>query len=228
MLESIISATTTSGTTTSLGMAFLYSVIAGVLGLLISITYMKTGKVSKNFARTLIILPILVCVVMLVVNGNLGTSVAIVGAFSLIRFRSLQGSSRDIAYIFFAMAVGLTCSVGYAMFGFAITIFVCVIQIVLHVLHYGEKSLDTKELRVTIPENLDYTDIFDEVFDTYTSKCSLNRVKTTNMGSLYELTYDISLKEEGKEKEFLDAIRCRNGNLTVICGRKDMNQYEEL
>lgn len=227
MLESILSATTT-GTTTSLGMAFLYSVIAGALGLVISFTYMKTGKVSKNFARTLIILPILVCVVMLVVNGNLGTSVAIVGAFSLIRFRSLQGSSRDIAYIFFVMAVGLTCSVGYAVFGLAITVLVCVIQILLHVLHYGETRIEEKELRVTIPENLDYTDIFDELFASYTSMHNLNRVKTTNMGSLYELTYDIQLKDEGKEKEFLDAIRCRNGNLTVICGRKDMNHYEEL
>ena len=226
MIESLF--TESISGTTSLGTAFFYAVIAGVLGLVISLTYMKTGKVSKNFARTLIVLPILVCVVMLVVNGNLGTSVAIVGAFGLIRFRSLQGSSRDIAYIFFSMAVGLTCSVGYAAFGAAITVLVCGVWLLLQALHYGEQKEVLKELRVTIPENLDYSGIFDDLFRKYTSFNRLNRVKTTNMGSLYELCYDVKLLDEQKEKEFLDEIRCRNGNLTIVCGRKDLSRTEEL
>lgn len=206
--------------------AFFYAVIAGVLGVGISLTYMKTGKVSKNFARTLIILPVLVCVVMTMVNGNLGTSVAIVGAFSLIRFRSLQGSSRDIAFIFFAMTAGLTCSMGYLIFAAAVTVFVCVILFVLQVIHYGEKKTEEKDLRITIPENLDYPHIFEEIFEEYTKQCKLIQVKTTNMGSLYELRYHTVLKDNAREKEFLDAVRCRNGNLTVILGRTDMNEEE--
>lgn len=207
--------------------AFFYAVIAGVLGVVISFTYMKTGKVSKNFARTLIILPILVCVVMTMVNGNLGTSVAIVGAFGLIRFRSLQGSSRDIAFIFFAMTAGLTCSMGYLVFAAMITVFVCVVLFVLQLVHYGEKRTEEKDLRITIPENLDYTNIFQEIFEEYTKEHKLIQVKTTNMGSLYELRYHTSLKDNNREKEFLDALRCRNGNLTVILGRTDM-EAEEL
>ena len=206
--------------------AFFYAVIAGVLGVGISLTYMKTGKVSKNFARTLIILPVLVCVVMTLVHGNLGTSVAIVGAFSLIRFRSLQGSSRDIAFIFFAMTAGLTCSMGYLIFAAAVTVFVCVILFVLQVMHYGEKKTEEKDLRITIPENLDYPHIFEEIFEEYTKQCKLIQVKTTNMGSLYELRYHTVLKDNAREKEFLDAVRCRNGNLTVILGRTDMNEEE--
>lgn len=207
-------------------MAFMYAAAAGVLGVVISLTYMKTGKVSKNFARTLIILPILVSVVITMVNGNLGTSVAIVGAFSLIRFRSLQGSSRDIAFIFFAMTAGLTCSMGYLLFAAAITVLVCGILVVLQLSHYGEKRTEEKDLRITIPENLDYTNIFEEIFEQYTEGHKLLQVKTTNMGSLYELRYHTTLKEEAQEKEFLDALRCRNGNLTVILGRTDMGEEE--
>ena len=208
--------------------AFLYTVMAGVLGVLISLTYLKTGKVSKNFARTLIILPMLVCVVMLVVNGNLGTSVAIVGAFSLIRFRSLQGNSRDIAFVFFAMAIGLTCSVGYLVFAIGIAVLVCFVLFLLQVTHYGEQKIFEKELKVTIPENLDYSGIFDDIFAEYTSKCKMVRVKTTNMGSLYEVTYHMEMNDDTKEKQMIDEIRCRNGNLTVICGRCDFNAADEL
>lgn len=206
--------------------AFVYAVIAGLLGVIISFTYMKTGKVSRNFARTLIILPILVSVVITMVNGNLGTSVAIMGAFSLVRFRSLQGSSRDISFIFFAMTVGLTCSMGYFLFASAVTILVSLVVLVLHMVHFAEKKIEEKDLRITIPENLDYTSVFDEIFEHYTSKNTLIRIKTTNMGSLYELEYRTVLKSQREEKQFLDDIRCRNGNLTVILGRTDFGEEE--
>ncbi|MGN0352742.1 MAG: DUF4956 domain-containing protein [Roseburia sp.] len=228
MLESLLSASTSSVASVTTGMAFIYTILAGVLGLVISLTYLKTGKVSKNFARTLIILPILVCVVMLVVNGNLGTSVAIVGAFSLIRFRSLQGNSRDIAFVFFAMSIGLICSIGDILFAMGITALVCVVLIVLNLIHYAEVKTEEKELKVTMPENLDYMNLLGDLMERYTTNYKMARVKTTNMGSLYEITYVIQLREAAKEKEFLDAIRCRNGNLTVICGRRDYNAVEEL
>lgn len=225
---SILEAFTTATTATTITplFAFLYAGAAGILGFIISLIYLKTGKVSKNFARTLIILPILVCVVMTMVNGNMGTSVAIVGAFSLIRFRSLQGSSRDIAFIFFAMTAGLTCSMGYVLFAAAITVLVGVILFVTNGLHYAEKRMEEKDLRITIPENLDYTTVFNEIFEVYTKEHKLIQVKTTNMGSLYQLRYHITLKEMEKEKEFLDELRCRNGNLTVILGRTDMDEEE--
>lgn len=226
MLEALFSTSASSTITTQ--MAFLYTIMAGALGVIISLTYLKTGKVSKNFARTLIVLPMLVCVVMLVVNGNLGTSVAIVGAFSLIRFRSLQGNSRDIAFVFFAMTIGLTCSVGYMVLAVGIAVLVCFVLFLLQITHYGEQKSFEKELKVTIPENLDYCGIFDDIFAQYTRKCKMVRVRTTNMGSLYEVTYHMEMNDDTKEKQMIDEIRCRNGNLTVICGRCDFNAAEEL
>lgn len=226
MLNEILETTTTTTAAVSMVTALGYALAAGVLGLMISFSYLKTGKVSKNFARTLVILPIMVCVVMTMVNGNLGTSVAIMGAFGLIRFRSLQGSSRDIGYIFFAMTVGLTCSMGYLLFALGITALIILIMLVLKLVRYGETRHQQKDLRVTIPENLDYTGIFDELFEKFTNEHKLIQVKTTNMGSLYELEYHVALKDEKQEKEFLDEIRCRNGNLTVICGRTDMGEEE--
>ena len=214
-------------TTVSMQTAFLFVLAAGIMGLMISLTYIKTGEeASKNFARTLIILPMLVSVVISMVNGSLGTSVAILGAFGLIRFRSLQGNSRDISYIFFVMVVGLTCSCGYVLFALGITIMICLIQFVLYYTHYAERKTVSKQLKITIPENLDYVHIFDDLFEQYTTKHSLYRVKTTNMGSLYELDYHVSGIDEEKEKEFLDAIRTRNGNLTVVCGQ--IRKEEEL
>lgn len=207
--------------------AFLYSAAAGALGFVISLTYLKTGKVSVNFARTLVILPILVCVVMQVVNGNLGTSVAILGAFSLVRFRSLQGSSRDIAYIFFSMTLGITCSIGYLWFALGITAFVCGLLFFMKLIHYAQKKVQPKDLRITIPENLDYSDIFDDIFEEFLNKWELICVKTKNMGSLYELQYRVEQKEAQREKEMLDKIRIRNGNLNIVCGRCEL-EYEEL
>lgn len=227
MLDTLIQSSESTAAALSMSTAFYYVLVAGVLGLLISFTYIKTGKVSTNFARTLVILPVLVCVVMLAVNGNLGTSVAILGAFSLIRFRSLQGSSRDISYIFFAMSIGLTCSIGYLDFALGITILVCLVLVLMNKMHYAQKKEVQKELRITIPENLDYREIFDDIFEEFVSKHELQRVKTTNMGSLYELSYYIQLKDENREKEMLDAVRTRNGNLTVVCGRREL-EYEEL
>ncbi len=226
MLSSILEASST--TSISFASAIFYAVAAAILGLAIAFTYMKTGRVSKHFARTLIVLPVLVCVVMLVVNGNLGTSVAVLGAFSLIRFRSLQGTSREIGFIFFAMTIGITCSIGYLTYAVAITALVCALHFVLWAVRFGENKTRKKELRITIPENLDYADIFDDLFEKYTLSHELVRVKTTNMGSMYELTYHTQVRDDVSEKEFLDDIRCRNGNLTVICGWCDYNPLEEL
>ena len=215
-------------TTLTITDALIDAGIATILGLIISITYMKTGKTSKNFARTLIILPSLVCLVMLAVNGNFGTSLAVVGAFSLVRFRSLQGSSRDIGFIFFTMTVGIICALGELPLALAVTVFICAVHFVLFLTNFASGDTDEKNLKVTIPENLDYNDIFDDLFEKYTKSHKQLAVKTTNMGSMYEINYRVKLNDEKQEKQFLDDIRMRNGNLTVVCGRCDMNEAEEL
>ncbi|MCR5581650.1 MAG: DUF4956 domain-containing protein [Pseudobutyrivibrio sp.] len=227
MLTALSTSTTDSQITSQ--MAVLYSMAAGILGLLISYTYIKTSnRISKNFARTLITLPILVCVVLMVVNGNFGTSIAVLGAFSLVRFRSLQGSSRDISFIFFSMTIGIVCAVGELGLAAVLTALICLVHFILWATKYGTSSAAEKDLRVTIPENLDYSDIFDDLFAKYTTENRQIAVRTTNMGSMYEINYRVKLKDDCDEKKFLDEIRMRNGNLTVVCGRCDVNEAEEL
>lgn len=191
-----------------------------ILGTANAFCYCKTGKSNKNFLVSLTIMPALVQTIVMLVNGNLGTSVAIVGAFSLIRFRSVPESSRDISSIFFAMVIGVATgsgNIGYAAF---ITIFLCAVLLIAYNLPIAGQD-KCKILKITIYENLDYNSIFDDLFDKYLTKHELINVKTTNMGSMYQLHYNIELKNSLQEKEFIDALRCRNGNLTIICGKAE-------
>lgn len=206
--------------------ALLCTLVSLLLGFLIAVAYGAQGACSKNFMVTLTLLPVLVQMVIMLVNGNLGTSVAVLGAFSLVRFRSVPGSSKEMAVIFFAMAVGLATGTGFLSFAAVMTLMVGGVFLVLGKTHFGESRQENKDLRITIAEHLDYTEIFDDIFRQYTNKYSLQRVKTTNLGSMYELEYHITLKDIRKEKEMLDAIRCRNGNLTIICGRRSAMQEE--
>lgn len=193
--------------------------ISLILGFVIALCYAFTGKVTKNFFVTLVILPAMVQTVIMLVNGNLGTGVAIVGAFSLVRFRSIPGTSREISNIFFAMIVGLSTGMGYITYAVFITVFIAVVMLVIYVLPFFKGEENMRMLKITIYENLDYTTIFDDLFKEYLKKVEMQDVRTVNMGSMYQLKYHIEFKDNSKEKEFIDAIRCRNGNLTVICGR---------
>ena len=204
----------------------LCTAVSLVLGLLVAVLYGYQGACSKNFMMTIVLLPMLVQMVIMLVNGNLGTSVAVLGAFSLVRFRSVPGSSKEIAVIFYAMGAGLATGTGFLGFAVVMTIVVGSVFFLLEKTRFGEWKQEQKDLRIMIAEHLDYTGIFEDIFKKYTSKCSLQRVKTTNLGSMYELDYHITLKDAGKEKEMLDEIRCRNGNLTIICGRRAAIQEE--
>lgn len=206
--------------------AVLCMAVSLLLGILISAAYGIQGTCSKNFMVTLVLLPVLVQMIIMLVNGNLGTSVAVLGAFSLVRFRSVPGSSKEMAVIFFAMAVGLATGMGFLSFAVLMTAIIGGVFLLLEKIRFGESKRERKDLRVTIAEHLDYTEIFDDIFRQYTDQCDLQRVKTTNLGSMYELEYHIVLKDLRREKEMLDAIRCRNGNLTVICGRRAAIQEE--
>lgn len=227
MLESILVETTEAATLT-MQTTLLCSLVSIVLGIVIAFAYMLSSKnYSQNYVGTLVILPILVQVVIMMVNGNLGTGVAILGAFSLVRFRSIPGSSKEISGVFFAMAIGLAMGMGYMGFAVMITIIVSLLFLLLKVTNFGAKKTDTKLLKITIPENLNYTDLFDDIFETFTKKAELDRVKTTNLGSMFELVYRIQIADQKREKEMLDEIRCRNGNLSISISKME-NQLEEL
>lgn len=204
----------------------LCTVVSVVLGILIAVINMQQGNYSKNFVVTLAMMPVLVQVVIMMVNGNVGTSVAVLGTFGLVRFRSVPGTSREIANIFFAMAVGLATGMGYLTFSVAMVVVIGGMFMFLGKTSFGERKYNEKDLRITIAEDLDYTDIFEDIFAEYTSKHSLEQVKTTNLGSMYELKYHITLKNAKKEKEMIDQLRCRNGNLTIICGKRSTLQEE--
>lgn len=211
MLESIFSGSNISLTFTSLVICMLVAIL---LGLIISFIHLKTTKSSKNFTVTLAILPMLVSFVIMMVNGNLGTSVAVLGAFSLIRFRSIPGTSKEIISIFFAMTIGVAIGMGQVVFASLATLVVCMILYLLDKVKFGAN--ECQKLIITIPENLDYTNLFEDIFKKYLSNFKLEKSKTTNLGSLFELTYDVNLKQNINEKDLIDEIRCRNGNLKII------------
>ncbi len=186
-----------------------------VLGLIVALVHKKTARSSSNFITTLAILPMLVAMAIMLVNGNLGAGVATVGVFSLVRFRSIAGNSRSILSVFFAMAIGLAVGTGYLAFAAAFTVVVSAIIAFLKFIKFGEATNVDKKLTILVPEDMDYTEMFDDVFSKYTISHLLEKSKTTNMGSMFELTYRINTKRNINEKEFIDKLRVKNGNLKV-------------
>ena len=214
MLDGLFSSLYGDAATTSM---FLASVaIALVLGFIIALVSRKTNNGSDSLFGALIFLPFLVQMVIMLVNGSVGTGVAVMGAFSLIRFRSAPGSAQDIAIIFLAMTVGLACGMGCIGLAILATAVVCGISLLRSVMPGGKADGD-RSLKITIPEDMDYSDLFDDLFEKYTIQHTLSSVKTANMGSLFNLNYHIRLKDTKKEKSFLDELRCRNGNLEIAC-----------
>ncbi len=193
-----------------------------VLGLIIVFAYMYKTKYTKSFIITLAMLPSIVCVVIMMVNGNVGAGVAVAGAFSLVRFRSVPGTAKEIGTLFLAMGAGLIAGMGYLSFALLYTIVLCAIFMVYNSLDFGSKKNSSryKSFRITIPENLDYYGVFDELFQEYSSSYELTAVKTVNMGSMFRLTYDVVLKNNADEKELIDKLRTRNGNLEILVSRQ--------
>ncbi len=198
------------------------------LGLVMAFAYMYRTRYTKSFVVTLSLLPAVVCIVIMLVNGNVGTGVAVAGAFSLVRFRSVPGTAKEICTLFLAMGAGLICGMGYLGFAVLFTVIMCLMFALYNRIDFGaaRNAATFKTLTVTIPEDLDYSDIFDDIFAEYTTQAELARVKTTNMGSLFKLTYHVTLKDVGKEKEMLDKIRCRNGNLEITVSRQETTVTE--
>lgn len=199
-----------------------------VLGILVAALYMFKSTYTKNYVITVALLPAMVQIVIMLVNGNLGAGVAVMGAFSLVRFRSLPGTAKEIGTIFLAMALGLATGMGYVGYAVVFLVIIGAAMLLLTVLGFGEKNTGERELKITIPEDLDYEHVFDDLFAEYTDSVRLIQVKTTNMGSLFELKYMIRMKANCSEKAMLDAIRCRNGNLNIACARELKNNAEVL
>ena len=216
MLESVFYGT--SGDISFLSAA-VCTAMSLILGLGIAGIHMYQNQSSRNFLLTLVILPFIVQMVIMMVNGSLGTGIAVMGAFSLVRFRSMPGSAREISSVFLAMAAGLADGIGFVWASAAMVVIAGAVTVAVLRLPDRSGQFLRRELKVTIPEDLDYTGIFDDIFAKYTKRASMLRVKTVNMGSLYELWYEIDLKGAEIEKTMLDEIRCRNGNLPIVCGR---------
>jgi hypothetical protein len=200
--------------------------VALVIGIFFAMIYNRT-RCSRSFVVTLALLPAVVCVIIMMVNGNVGAGVAVAGAFSLVRFRSVPGTAREIGTLFLAMAAGLITGMGYL--GYAILFSVVLGAAMLLLNQFGfrsRKGAAEKVLRITIPEDLNYGNVFDDIFAEFTSQCEVISVKTSNMGSLFRLQYHLTLIDETREKEFIDALRCRNGNLEIAIARQEANPYE--
>lgn len=217
MFESIF--TTTADDTAITFISLLIALgVSFVLGLLISFVYMKTHKSkvpSQSFAITLVILPAIVTVIILLVGSNVARAFSLAGAFSIIRFRSAPGDPKDITYVLFSMAVGLAAGMGYMMYAAVVAVALCAVIVLLEVFKFGNVKGTEKILKITIPENLDYQTAFDGVMQKYTLSNKLQKVKTADLGSLYELCYSVISKNDTSDKDFIDELRCRNGNLNI-------------
>ncbi|PRR81947.1 DUF4956 domain-containing protein [Clostridium vincentii] len=217
MLESIFSTTTDVSTITASN-ALLTILISFILGTIISVTYIKTsskGGHSQNFALTMVLIPSVVAIIILLIGSNIARAFSLAGAFSIIRFRSAPGDPKDIGYVLFTMAAGLACGSGYYGYAILFTGVLCLLMVILSITKFGAKKNSQKLLKITIPEDLDYEGAFDGIISKYTTAFELKKVKTTDLGSLYELVYTVTMENNISQKEFIDALRCRNGNLSI-------------
>lgn len=194
-----------------------------LIGLILAFCYTFRSHYTRSFIVTLALLPTVVCVVIMMVNGNVGTGVAVAGAFSLVRFRSAPGTAKEITMLFLAMGAGLLAGMGYLGFALLFTLIVCLLNLLYHCFDLGFKKNGAryKTLNITIPEDLDYSGVFESVLQDYAASWELVRVKTTNMGSMFQLTYQLTLKAAANEKEMIDKLRCRNGNLEIAVSKQE-------
>lgn len=204
---------------------FLLCVLTALgLGVLTALVFTRGDFHTASFSVSLALLPAIVTVVIMLVNGNVGAGLAVAGTFALVRFRSAPGTAKEVMTLFLAVSLGLCCGMGYLLMAGFFFVIAALALLLLEALHFGRRQTH-RQLKITIPEDLDYDGVFDDIFAEHTRSHELLRVQTTNMGTLYELTYDVVMNDSSISKSFIDALRCRNGNLNIVCGRhsdKDM------
>jgi len=222
MLESILSASADL----TLAQYLILTCASLLLGFISALVYMYRNTYTKGFVLALVLLPTVVQTVILLVAGNLGAGVAVAGTFSLVRFRSVPGGAREIAAIFASMAIGLATGMGYIAVAVLLTTAIGLASLVMIRFRFGDQDVNNRRLKVTMPEDLDYNEVFDDVFAAYTTRAELKKVKTTNLGSMFELQYEVTLRDPAQEKSFIDALRTRNGNLNILLSRTPGNNEE--
>ena len=225
MLEQIFGVA--ADTTMDVGNTIICMLVAAVFGLVIGSVYFavcKREQRSLSFFLSLVMIPAVVAVVISLIGSNVARAFSIAGVFALVRYRSIPGDGKDIAFVFMAMASGLACGLGYLTLGLAVVVVLSVVVVLVNLLGNFLVKSECRQLRILIPEDMDYQGVFDDLLGEYTTKASLDRIKTTNMGTLYELTYIVYLKNGINEKKFMDEIRTRNGNLTVIMSKQQREQ----
>ena len=209
----------------SVGQYLLCLLFAGFCGVIAALALGRESSATRSFLISLVVLPIIVATVILMVNGSVGTGIAVAGAFSLVRFRSAAGRARDISAIFLVMAAGLACAAGYVAIALLFTL---IVSGLILLLSRVPMSCDRfAALHITVPESVHFANAFDDLFEQYTKSRKLVKAKTSNMGSLYKLDYKIEMKDPDRLQEFLDALRCRNGNLEIAV-LNDTEGGEEL
>ena len=217
--------TTVTAATISVTDFLICIAVSLLIGLFLAVATSIKAHNTQSFILTMVLLPAVVCVVIMMVNGNIGAGVAVTGAFSLVRFRSAPGSAKDIVTIFLAMGAGLVCGMGYLGYAALFALILGIVMVIYNITA-ANKTIASQVLRITIPEDLNYTEVFDEVFTEYTTSCELVSTKTTNLGSLYKLRYRVKLKNQSAHKEFLDKLREKNGNLEVGLSMGEAEGYE--
>lgn len=219
MFESIFTTTTSSSETVITLSGLLIALVTSlVLGIAVSLVYMKTHKDrnhSQSFALTLVMLPAIITIIIMLVGSNIARAFSLGGVFAIIRFRSAPGDPKDIAFVLFTTSIGLACGMGYMGYAIVVCVVLCAAMLLLELTKFGKVRSNAKILKITIPENLDYQDAFDSILSKYTLSSTLQKVKTTDLGSLYELHYSITTKPDIRDRDFIDELRCRNGNLNI-------------
>lgn len=207
-----------SADTITVGSAVITMLVAIVLGGVIGFTYYKTQEENyqRSFAITLLMLPVILSVIILFIGSNIARAFSLAGTLSIIRFRSAPGDAKDIGFIFFDIAAGLACGVGLYGYGALFVAILCVVILLAEKIKLFDKKIINKKLKITIPENLNYENVFDDILKTYAKKYNLVKIRTTDLGSLYELEYTLVMKDNVNEQEFINELRCRNGNLNII------------
>ncbi|MDQ0359655.1 DUF4956 domain-containing protein [Breznakia pachnodae] len=216
MLDTILNLNI-NDTTLSVSTVLMLIGIAFILGFMISLTYMKTSKNyhSENFAVTLMLLPVLMSTIILLIGNNVAGAFSLAGIFSVIRFRSAPGSSKDIVYILFCVGSGLACGIQIPIYGVMFTIIVCTAVIILDKVDYGKRNSKNMQLTILVPEDLNNEHVFDDVLKRYTRQFRLSRMRTKDFGSVYELTFQLTILNNSEKHEMIDELRCRNGNLNI-------------
>ncbi len=226
IFEKVVASDGTVMNSMSNGDFFICVGLAIALGLVMALCYMFKNDYSRSFVITIATLPTIVAVLIMLVSGNLAAAVSVGGVFALTRFRSNQGTSREITHIFLSMAIGLTLGLGYIWVAISLVVLIEAMSITFNITNFGKSNSKKRTLKIVIPESLDYNGLFDDLFQKYTTQSELVNVKLKNLGTMLHLTYNISLRDNNTEKQFIDEIRIRNANLDIICSKVISNSDE--